>query len=115
MKPSSLTTETNFRTTSTQSSPVPESQTCLSCKSADTNRNSYLADVINDFTSKLEDFKMLSSKLIDSTKNLDQAVKDIKHFVVNHDVDNMENFMSTFHNDIESLEYCLFYPLEQLN
>ena len=104
MKPSSSINETNFRTNSTQSSHVPESQTCLSCQSADTNRNSYLVDVIKDFTSKLEDFKMLSSKLIDSTKNLDQAVKDIKHFVVNHDVDNMENFMSTFHNDIESVK-----------
>ena len=103
LKPSSSSTETNFITTSTQSSPVPASQICLSCQSADTKRNSNLVEVVKDFTSKLEDFKILSSNLIDSTKNLDQAVNDIKHFV-NYNEDNMENFMSSFHNDIESVK-----------
>ena len=48
----------------------------------------------------VEDFKILSySNLIDSTKNVDQAVNDIKHFVVKYDKDNEENFTSTFHKD----------------
>ena len=64
LKPSSSSTDTNFITTSTQSSPVPASQICLSCQSADTKRNSNLVEV----------------------------------------VDNMENFMSSFHNDIESVK-----------
>ena len=104
LKPSSSITETNFITTSTQSSPVPALQTCLSCQSADTNRKSNLVEVVKVFTSKLEDFKILSSNLIDSTKNFDQAVKDIKNFIVNYDSNNMDNFMSTFHEDIESVK-----------
>ena len=48
LKPSSSSTDTNFITTSTQSSPVPTSQICLSCQSADTKRNSNLVEVVKD-------------------------------------------------------------------
>ena len=55
---------------------------CSICKGSEALRSMNLESAVSDFNSSIEDYKLLSKSLQDSTSSLDHAVSAIKHFII---------------------------------
>ena len=82
----------------------PSSQKCPTCQNVEKIKNFNLSEAVKEFNDKLEEYKILSKSLLDSTSCLDHAVNAIKHFILKFDTESMNDFLSTSVKDIETVK-----------
>ena len=63
-----------------------------------------LESAVSDFNSRIEDYKLLSKPLQDSTSSLDHAVSAIKHFIINLEPYTLDNFVTNVTMDMETMK-----------
>ena len=63
-----------------------------------------LESAVSDFNSRIEDYKLLSKSLQDSTSSLDHAVSAMKHFIINLEPDTLDNFVTNVNMDMETMK-----------
>ena len=77
---------------------------CSICKGSEALRSMNLESAVSDFNSRIEDYKLLSKSLQDSTSSLDHAVSAIKHFIINLEPGTLDNFVTNVTMDMETMK-----------